>query len=97
MSHQILELLACLNPRLINSYFPRYSVPEMDVAHCLGRIQGSPGPALVGRVKWAKQADEFGHKLTCTLADRWFEEHRDYHTPKAYIGKNGAYVVNKKI
>ena len=87
MSHQILELLASLNPRLINSYSSRYAIPEMDIAHCLGKIHGSNGPSLLGRVKWARQ-HELAADLQNTLATRWFEEHQDYRTPKSYIGKD---------
>lgn len=100
MSHGILEVLACLNPQLINSYFPRYTIPATDIAHCLGTIHGSPGIALLGRFKWAKQY-EWEPDLAICLANRWFEEHRDYRTPKAYIGKdllrNLAYEAIKEF
>lgn len=87
MSHQILELLANLNPRLVHCYSSRYNVSATDIAHCLGLIHGSNGPALLGRVKWARQ-HELAGDLQNTLATRWFEEHRDYRTPKAFIGKD---------
>ena len=82
---EILRILGCLNPRLINTYNPRFPIKEMDIAHALGTIRGNPGVALSGRVKWARQY-EFLPDLKNQLATTWFSENRHYKTPQAYIG-----------
>ena len=85
--HEILRLVAKLNPRC-NSFYSVYQfhpeVTDMDVAHALGKCK-IPQAALVARAKWARQ-EELSEELVFNIHSKWFEENRHYQTSRVVIG-----------